>query len=120
MGAYGGFDGDGVTTLAKYDAAAREFLGLSYQAIQRASVFACVIAVMLMGLSLAVSKTEERGLTKAWIMRGVAARRTSPRILPGCRAAIESAIVAPIDQPTSTAPALDSTADSAAPSSSSM
>ena len=73
MGAYGGFDGDGVTTLAKYDAAAREFLGLSYQAIQRASVFACVIAVMLMGLSLAVSKTEERGLTKAWIMRGVAA-----------------------------------------------
>lgn len=73
MGAYGGFDGDGVTTLAKYDATAREFLGLSYQAIQRASVFACVIAVMLMGLSLAVSKTEERGLTKAWIMRGVAA-----------------------------------------------
>lgn len=72
MGAYDRFGGDTVHTLSKYDEVARDFLGLSYQALHHASVFACVIAVMLMGLSLTASKTEDRGIIKAWIMRGAA------------------------------------------------
>lgn len=72
MGEFDGFGGEGLSTLKKYDDVAREFMGLSYQALHRAAVFACVIAVMLMGLSLAVGNKEERGIVKAWIMRGAA------------------------------------------------
>lgn len=66
---YGAYDTNTAGALEDASDIAKEFFGLSYTVIFRASVYICVIAVVLLGLSFTVGPVKEMGVNKAWAVR---------------------------------------------------
>lgn len=66
---YGAYDPNTVGTLGEASDTVREFFGLSYAVIFRTSIYLCVIAVVLLGLSFVVGPVKEMGVNKAWAIR---------------------------------------------------
>ena len=66
---YGAFDTNTTGSLQGASDTVKEFFGFSYAVIFRASVYVCIIAVVLLGLSFTVGPVKEMGVTKAWAVR---------------------------------------------------
>ena len=66
---YGAYDTNTVGSLKEASDTVKEFFGLSYTVLFRASVYICVITVVLLGLSFVVGPVKEMGVNKAWAVR---------------------------------------------------
>ncbi len=66
---YGAYDTNTAESLGEADNTVKEFFGLGYAVIFRASIYICVIAVVLLGMSFVVGPVKEMGANKAWAVR---------------------------------------------------
>jgi len=66
---YGAYDTNTVGSLTEASNTVKKFFGISYAVIFRASIYICVIAVVLLGLSFTAGPVKEMGVNKAWAVR---------------------------------------------------
>lgn len=66
---YGAYDTNTVGSLEEANNTVKEFFGLSYAVVFRASIYICVIAVVLLGLSFVAGPVKELAVNKAWAIR---------------------------------------------------
>lgn len=66
---YGAYDTNTVVTLEEVNGTVKQFFGLSYAMVFRVSVYACIISILLLGLSFVISPVKDLAVNKAWAVR---------------------------------------------------
>lgn len=66
---YGAYDTDTLGALEGMNDTVRKFFGLSYAVVFRISAYACVISLVLLGLSFVTGPVKDMGANKAWAVR---------------------------------------------------